>query len=112
MEYILLIGYTVGVYLVGVRVGMTFVLKHHDEFVEEDELFDNSKQVNETIDTKIMIHIEHSDVDGYFFVYEQDTKRFMAHGKTWQEVEVRLKERYPGSTFGINEEHAKEIGMI
>lgn len=114
MEFILLIGYTIGVYYIGMRRGIRIVLEQEEleSEMNEEYIEEFVPEQTEKKDTKIMINIEYDENEGYFFVHEQNTQRFMAHGKTWQEVEERLKERFPGQLFGIDEDHAREIGML
>ena len=114
MEFILLIGYTIGVYLIGIKRGIQIYLEveqPQEELYEEEYLEEYSD--TSTIDTsKIMIKIEYDDKEDLIFVYEKDTKKFMSHGKTWEEVELKLLERYPNKTFGIDEDNAKELGIL
>lgn len=103
MEYFWLIVVAVAFYVIGVHNGIMSVLEEEEDYAPTEETIE---------DKKIMIRIDYDETDGYFFVHEQKTKQFMAHGKTWQEVEERLKLRFPGVKFSIDEDHAKEIGMI
>lgn len=116
MEYILLIGYTIGVYFIGLRRGVNMMMdtiEDNDEYDEELGIINPEAEKTEVKkNDKIMIRIDYDEKEEYFFVHEEGTHKFMAHGKTWQEVEERLKERFPGQVFSIDEDHAKEIGMI
>lgn len=116
MEFILLIGYTIGIYLLGIRNGIRTILENEIEYPDdvEDESAELQQQIIEETnkESKIMIRIEYDEKEKYFFVHEEDTHKFMAHGKTWREVETRLKERFPGMKFGIDEDHAREIGIM
>lgn len=113
MELILLIGYTIGVYFIGLRRGVGMMMEHDDHLEDLDEEFYEEQVVEQkSEDKKIMIRIEYDEKEDYFFVHEEGTSKFMAHGRTWQEVEERLKDRFPGQLFTIDEDHAKEIGML
>lgn len=115
MEFILLIGYTIGVYVIGIRRGIGMMLDRHEDYSEDFQDMIDEIERSETAPKekqKIMIRIEYDENEKYFFVHEDGTNKFMAHGKTWQEVEKRLKERYPNDKFGIDEDHAREIGII
>jgi hypothetical protein len=72
--------------------------KHIQEFVEEQE------------EEQIHIIIEkHNDM---LFVYDKDTKQFMAQGTTKEDVEKVLVERFPGKRFACHESVLKEVGFI
>jgi len=59
-----------------------------------------------------LIHIEYDDTLNMFFVYELNTRQFVVHGTTWCEVESKLKEKYPDTTFGIDKDNADEVGLV
>jgi hypothetical protein len=46
------------------------------------------------------------------FVYDKDTKQFMAQGSSKEAVEKVLVERFPGKRFACHESTLKEVGFI
>jgi hypothetical protein len=72
--------------------------KHIQEFVEEQE------------EEQIHIIIEkHNDM---LFVYDKETKQFMAQGTSKEDVEKVLVERFPGKRFACPESILKEVGFL
>jgi hypothetical protein len=72
--------------------------QHIQEFVEEQE------------EEQIHIIIEkHNDM---LFVYDKETKQFMAQGTSKEDVEKVLVERFPGKRFACPESILKEVGFL
>ena len=46
------------------------------------------------------------------YVYDKDTKQFMAQGSSKEDVEKVLVERFPGKRFACHESVLKEVGFI
>ena len=109
MEIILLVVFTFVVWIMGAvsgwnareRHAKTQVEKHFQqiqEFVEEQE------------EEQIHIIIEkHNDM---LFVYDKETKQFMAQGTSKEDVEKVLVERFPGKRFACPESILKEVGFL
>jgi predicted negative regulator of RcsB-dependent stress response len=109
MEIILLVVFTFVVWVMGAvsgwnareRHAKTQVEKHFQqiqEFVEEQE------------EEQIHIIIEkHNDM---LFVYDKETKQFMAQGTSKEAVEKVLVERFPGKRFACPESILKEVGFL
>jgi predicted negative regulator of RcsB-dependent stress response len=109
MEIILLVVFTFVVWVMGAvsgwnareRHAKTQVEKHFQqiqEFVEEQE------------EEQIHIIIEkHNDM---LFVYDKETKQFMAQGTSKEDVEKVLVERFPGKRFACPESILKEVGFL
>jgi hypothetical protein len=76
---------------------MELVEQMHDD---EDELPDNY----------IRISIEkHEDK---FFVYEQETSKFLALASSKEELDNSLRARFPGKMFAVKEENLIEVGFL
>lgn len=80
--------------------------------LEQLELQDSFEEYPELahIPNRILIDIESHD--DYLFVYDAETGRYMAHGRTQQEVEEKLRSRFPDTIFGASEETLKNMGML
>ena len=72
------------------------------EYQEYEEEIDNIKQIS--------IYIEEDN--GHLFVYESGTNKFMAHGKTRQEMEDVLTARFPNTIFAATEENLLQVRFI
>jgi hypothetical protein len=46
------------------------------------------------------------------FVYDKETKQFMAQGSSKEDVEKVLVERFPGKRFACPESILKEVGFL
>jgi hypothetical protein len=119
MEYILLIGYTIGIYQLGVFHGVSMFVDPEPSEDEEEEYYEDEeydiqpvKRESELPSDLMTIRFEYDEVEELFFVYEERTNKYLAHGPTTDSVEALLLERFPDKKFGINEEHAKELGML
>jgi len=105
MELILLVVYTFIIWLGGSVAGWNAREKHAKKQVER-----HFEQLLEQQEEKIHIIIEkHNDM---LYVYDKDTKQFMAQGSTKEAVEKILVERFPGKRFACHESTLKEVGFI
>lgn len=89
------------------------LLSDDEEYEEYDGEYDNGELAinpNKRSESHMAINIEWSD--GYFFVYDKDTGKFMAHGKTRDEMEEALTDRFPDVLFAASEENLREVGFI
>lgn len=67
-------------------------------------------QIQTEIDNMIPITIErHKDI---YYVYDEQTKEFMAQGTSKQEVEKALHARYPDKRFACKHEVLEQVGFI
>jgi Na+-transporting methylmalonyl-CoA/oxaloacetate decarboxylase gamma subunit len=106
MEIILLVIFTFVVWIMGAVSGWNAREKHAKQQI--DKLF---QQVDETEEEE-QIHIiieKHNDM---LFVYDKDTKQFMAQGTSKEDVEKVLVERFPGKRFACHESILKEVGFL
>ena len=65
----------------------------------------------ETEEDSELIHIVIEKHNDTFFVYDSETKSFMAQGSTKEELEENLKKRYPDQRFACQEKILKEVGF-
>jgi predicted negative regulator of RcsB-dependent stress response len=109
MEIILLVVFTFVVWIMGAVSGWNAREKHAKSQVEKH--FQNIQQfVEEQEEDQIHIIIEkHNDM---LFVYDKETKQFMAQGTSKEDVEKVLVERFPGKTFACPESILKEVGFL
>jgi hypothetical protein len=106
MELILLVVYTFIVWLGGSIAGWNAREKHAKKQV--DKFFEQVDEAEEEELLHIVIE-KHNDM---LFVYDKDTKQFMAQGSTKEAVEKILVERFPGKRFACHESTLKEVGFI
>jgi len=72
----------------------------------ERELGDLQKKVRETI---IKVNVEkHGDV---FYLFEQDTDRFIAQGKNADEIKEVLLKRFPDKTVFADKKVLETVGL-
>jgi predicted negative regulator of RcsB-dependent stress response len=109
MEIILLVVFTFVVWIMGAVSGWNAREKHAKSQVEKH--FHNIQQfVEEQEEDQIHIIIEkHNDM---LFVYDKETKQFMAQGTSKEDVEKVLVERFPGKRFACPESILKEVGFL
>jgi len=109
MELILLVVFTFIVWMMGAVSGWNAREKHAKTQVEKH--FQNIQEfVEEQEEEQIHIIIEkHNDM---LYVYDKDTKQFMAQGSSKEAVEKILIERFPGKRFACPESILKEVGFI
>jgi hypothetical protein len=109
MELILLVVFTFIVWMMGAVSGWNAREKHAKTQVEKH--FQNIQEfVEEQEEEQIHIIIEkHNDM---LYVYDKDTKQFMAQGSSKEAVEKVLVERFPGKRFACHESILKEVGFL
>jgi hypothetical protein len=109
MEIILAVVLTFVVWVMGAVSGWNAREKHAKKQVEKH--FKNIQEfVEEQEEEQIHIIIEkHNDM---LYVYDKDTKQFMAQGSSKEAVEKILVERFPGKRFACHESTLKEVGFI
>ena len=89
------------VFLLGALYGWNV----HERFMDRkfnEVLGAVSKTINENV-----IHINIEKHDGMIYIYDKETKNFMAQGKTRDEVESVLAEKFPGKKFASSTEELK-----
>ena len=106
MELILLVVFTFVVWVMGAVSGWNAREKHAKQQMEK--FFERVDEANEEELLHIIIE-KHNDM---LFVYDKDTKQFMAQGSTKEAVEKILVERFPGKRFACHESTLKEVGFI
>jgi len=106
MELILLVVYTFIVWLGGSIAGWNAREKHAKRQMEK--FFDTVDEAKEEEQIHIIIE-KHNDM---LYVYDKDTKQFMAQGSSKEAVEKILIERFPGKRFACPESILKEVGFI
>lgn len=105
MELILLVVFTFVIWLMGAISGWNSRERHAKRQMEK--FFE---QVDDTEEEQIHIIIEkHNDM---LYVYDKDTKQFMAQGSSKEDVEKVLVQRFPGKHFTCHESILKEVGFI
>jgi predicted negative regulator of RcsB-dependent stress response len=109
MEIILLVVFTFVVWIMGAVSGWNAREKHAKTQVEKH--FKHIQEfVEEQEEEQIHIIIEkHNDM---LFVYDKETKQFMAQGTSKEDVEKVLVERFPGKRFACPESILKEVGFL
>jgi len=105
MEIILLVVYTFIVWLGGSIAGWNAREKHAKRQMEK--FFETGDEAEEE-----QIHIIIEKHNNMLYVYDKDTKQFMAQGSSKEAVEKLLVERFPGKRFACPESILKEVGFI
>jgi cytochrome c-type biogenesis protein CcmH/NrfF len=106
MELILLLVFTFIVWILGGVYGWHARERYAKRQMEK--FFDQVEEANEEELLHIIIE-KHNDM---LFVYDKDTKQFMAQGSSKEDVEKVLVERFPGKRFACPESILKEVGFL
>jgi len=106
MELILLVLLGIVIWVVGVKAGWDAREKHAKKITKE--FLDIMQEAEEEEQIHIIIE-KHNDM---LYVYNKDTKEFMAQGSTKEDVEKVLVQRFPGKRFACHESTLKEVGFI
>jgi hypothetical protein len=72
------------------------------------ESFEENSEEDEKAD---IMHINIEKHDGILFVYSSEDDSFMAQGKTREELEKNLRERYPNVIFGASNANLQKVGF-
>ena len=109
MEIILIVLFLFVAWIMGAVSGWNAREKHAKKQVEQH--FQRIQEfVEEEQEEQIHIIIEkHNDM---LYVYDKDTKQFMAQGSSKEAVEKVLVERFPGKRFACHESILKEVGFL
>ena len=110
MEIISLVVFTLIVWIIGVVSGWNARESHAKTQVEKH--FKNIQEFVEEQEQEELLHIiieKHNDM---LYVYDKETKQFMAQGSSKEDVEKVLVERFPGKRFACHESTLKEVGFI
>jgi hypothetical protein len=105
MEFILLAVLIFVVWIMGAVSGWNAREKYAKQQI--DKLFEQIEEVED----EELIHIVIEKHNDMLFVYDKDTKQFMAQGSSKEDVEKVLVERFPGKRFACTESILKEVGF-
>lgn len=94
-------------YVIGLNVG--YRAKEYDMAIEDLLLDEEESSVSE-IKTELELLIEKHD--GLYFVYDAASSKFLAHGKTKEQIETVLVSRFPNVQFSATEENLREVGFL
>ena len=107
----LIFAFSIG-YFIGCMWTINKIRKDLDQL--DDEFGDNydieSDTVDQEVDAHIMITIEIHD--NMIFIYNAETGKYMAHGKTHESVKQQLVEKFPGIIFEATEENIKLLETL
>ena len=106
MEFILLVVLTFVIWIMGALSGWNAREKYAKRQMEK--FFAHVDEAEEEEQIHIIIE-KHNDM---LFVYDKDTKQFMAQGSSKEDVEKILIERFPGKSFACHESILKEVGFL
>jgi hypothetical protein len=102
-------------YIIGFVVGLVggFALRHWMLLITIRRVmtaYNNAliQRVEDIKDTMVDVVIEREG--DMFFVYNRDTNEFLAQGKTTEEIQQVLEERFPNLTFFSSVENMKQVG--
>ena len=80
------------------------------EPLEEIKYYNTETGEEIFLDKHISVDIETHDE--HIFVYNTETGKYMAHGKTNEEIQTLLVERFPGITFSISQKTIDRITSL
>jgi FtsZ-interacting cell division protein ZipA len=106
MELILLVLLGIVIWVIGVKAGWDAREKHAKKITKE--FLDIMQEAEEEEQIHIIIE-KHNDM---LYVYDKDTKQFMAQGSSKEDIEKVLVQRFPGKRFACHESTLKEVGFI
>jgi RNA binding exosome subunit len=109
MEILILITIAIVCWIHGASIGWKAREKHAEQ-VLDNFLEKMKEQAKEQSDDLTRITIEKHN--GVFYVYNLDTKEFMAQGSTKDEVEDALRARFPEKRFACKHETLEAMGFI
>ena len=77
---------------------------------KNEEMFDELTQAAKDLSDKfILVNIEkHGDM---IYLFEKNTNRFIAQGKTKEEIQTNCTQRFPGRTIVTDEEQAGNFNL-
>ena len=112
--------YMIVAFVIGYCIGSVTMLRKTQKDIDSlDDLDDEEYEWNEEQlsqvnnleqQKRIMITIEVHD--GTIFIYNADTGKYMAHGKTHESVKQQLVEKFPDTIFGATEENIKILETL
>lgn len=115
MEFVLGLIFGIIMYILGV-VRTIRKFEHGElilEYPEDSETESTTLHFNPVTGEQIFpdfiipIHIETED--GQWFIYNRDTKKYMAHANSKEEVVEVLKSKFPGAIFGTLQDNLEEV---
>ena len=71
-----------------------------------------NSETGEEISLGEHVSIDIETHDEHIFVYNNETGKYMAHGKTNEEIQSLLVERFPGITFSISQKTIDRITSL
>lgn len=89
-------------FFLGIVVGIKFHEKAILQLIEKELDKELTKQTKDLELDMVEVTIEKHD--GVFFVYNQKTSKYIAHGSTLDELEKSLKQNHPNTKFFANKE--------
>lgn len=105
MEVISYIAYALSLLFIFL-LGAVFGWSRHEEYVN-NRMNNIIKHMHAEI-KKDVIEITIENHNGMIYIYNKDTKSFMAQGSTRQEVEKILLDKFPGKKFAADPREIEE----
>lgn len=106
MELGLVLIFCIGIFIIGAAYGWDLREKYAKHLL--DKLVTHiESEVQED-----MLHIIIEKHNEMFYVYDRQTKTFMAQGKSKEELENVLHDKYPNKRFACPESVLKEVGFL
>jgi hypothetical protein len=106
MELLLVVGCLIIGFYTGWHLHGAVIIHKTNKILDEME-----KQADKELETELM-QIKIEKYNDTLFVYELATDKFLAQGKTRDELEDNLTEMFPGKKFGATNENLREVGFL
>lgn len=88
-----------------------WVMREYTAMRKVDRLLKNlEKDLSEKVMENV-VHVIIERTETGFYVYNKETKEFMAQGVTRLDLETNLDKRYPGKKFAASDSNLKEVGF-
>lgn len=91
-----------------VGIGAFFILDRITYARRMLEVREHAEELLEEFNEKVVysrIEVENDTI----IMYNNETNEFLAQGKTWEELNLRLKERFPDKWFHLDQEVIERI---
>ena len=81
-----------------------------DQLESESELEEEEETLTVEPESNVYhVILEHHNNE--YFVYSRENYRFLAQGKTLDELKINLAKSLPGKQFGVTPENLRELGI-
>jgi len=104
IDFIIDVIFWYAVFWLVIKVWEAYLIAKNQILVEQ--IKDMSKQIKEQI-----IHVDIEKHDNIFYLYNKDTREFIAQGTTFEEVKQRCETRFKGKSVVADEVQMNQFGF-